>query len=129
MKLLLDTEAFILWSMRPDHLPNPARTAIAARKNQVFLSMVSPWEMQIKFGLGKLQLRSPPVALVKAELIEQGFSLPSITLDHIHTLSTIPEHHRDPFDRLLVAQAMCEDLQIVTRDEMIKMYPVNTLWN
>jgi PIN domain nuclease of toxin-antitoxin system len=104
MNLLLDTEAFIFWTTRPEQLPARAHDAIRSGENVVYLSLVSPWEMQIKFTLSKLQLRQPPVPLVQTELNSGSFTLLPITLDHIDALSRLPDHHRashprEPDDR------------------------------
>ena len=128
MNLLIDTEAFIYWTTRPEELPARAFGAIRSRDNAVYLSVVTPWEMQIKFNLDKLELRQPPGPLVRTELDNGAFILLPITLAHIDALSRLPDHHRDPFDRLLIAQAVHENLTLVTGDKKITNYPVPTLW-
>ena len=128
MKLLVDTEAFIFWTTWPEKLPTKASDAIRSRENTVYLSLVSPWEMQIKFMLKKLDLRKPPVVLAHEEVNDGAFTLLPIAMAHVDVLTRLPSHHRDPFDRLLIAQAMHENLILVTGDEEIIRYPVPTLW-
>ncbi|MBI2431434.1 MAG: type II toxin-antitoxin system VapC family toxin [Candidatus Hydrogenedentes bacterium] len=128
MKLLLDTHSFIFYVDRPDALPSAARAAMEDSSNELFLSLVSPWEMQIKSTLGKLQLGKPAAELVQAELDRAAIQLLPITLHHIDALSRLPNHHRDPFDRLLVAQAIYEGLTIVSSDQAIARYGAPVLW-
>lgn len=127
MNLLLDTSTLILL-VQGILIPEPARLAIEDPQNQVLLSLVSPWEMQIKFGINKLKLHQPVRAIIDAQLAHGSFTLLTITLDHIEELSRLPDFHRDPFDRLLIAQAIREKLTIVTSDKTFARYPVQTLW-
>ena len=129
MKLLLDTHSFIFYVDRPDALPSAARASIEDSANDLFLSLVSPWEMQIKSTLGKLRLSKPPAELVQAELDRAAIQLLPITLHHIDALSRLPNHHRDPFDRLLVAQAIYEGLTLVSADQAIAKYDAPVLWD
>ena len=127
MNLLLDTSTLIMLVQgRP--VPEPARAAIEDAHNRVLVSLVSPWEMQIKAGITKLMLHQPVRTIIDAQLAHGSFALLPITLDHVDALGSLPDHHRDPFDRLLIAQAMRENLTIVTGDAMIARYPVPTLW-
>ncbi|MFN0137439.1 MAG: type II toxin-antitoxin system VapC family toxin [Phycisphaerae bacterium] len=128
MRLLLDTQSFIFYVDRPDALPSAARAAIEDASNEVFLSLVSPWEMQIKSAIGKLQLSKPAAELVRAELDRAAIQLLPIALHHIDALSRLPNHHRDPFDRLLIAQAIHEGLTIVSSDQAMAKYAVPVLW-
>lgn len=128
MKLLLDTHSFIYYVDRPDALPSAARTAMEDSSNELFLSLVSPWEMQIKSTLGKLQLSRPASEIVQAELDRSAMQLLPITLHHIDALARLPNHHRDPFDRLLVAQAIHDGLTLVSSDQAIAMYAAPVLW-
>jgi PIN domain nuclease of toxin-antitoxin system len=128
MRLLLDTQSFIFYVDRPDSLSSAARAALEDSSNGLFLSLVSPWEMQVKSTLGKLQLSRPAVELVQAEVDRAAIKLLPITLQHIDALSRLPNHHRDPFDRLLVAQAIHEGLTLVTSDAAIAQYAAPVLW-
>jgi PIN domain nuclease of toxin-antitoxin system len=127
VKLLLDTNAFIMLVER-HRLPDRAAAEVDDDRNELYLSLVSPWEMQIKIGLGKLSAARPVRQTLDAEVAAGTFKLLPITLDHIEALSRLPNHHRDPFDRLLIAQAIHEGLTIVTADETIAAYPVDVLW-
>ena len=120
MKLLLDTHAFLWWDSNNDLLPPALRAAIAWPENQVFVSAVTVWEIAIKRGLGKLIFDQ---ALGKAILEHRFQSLP-ITVEQAEWAGALPQLHRDPFDRLLVAQAQLEGLVLVTVDEHILRYAV-----
>jgi len=85
--------------------------------------------MQIKVGIGKLTLGKPVAEIIAAEVADRSIGLLSIKLEHIDELARLPMHHRDPFDRLLIAQAIREGLTLVTSDEQFKQYPVQTLWD
>ena len=122
-RLLLDTHV-LLWWLGDDHrLGEQARLAIADPANEAVVSAVSGWEIAIKRGLGKLKAPADLEAHVKA----QGFSLLAMTFGHAERLASMPSLHRDPFDRMLVAQAKAEGLVLVTQDARIKGYDVPVL--
>jgi PIN domain nuclease of toxin-antitoxin system len=123
VNLLLDTHALLWWLDDNPTLSEEARTAIADGGNPVFVSSVVIWEIRIKQGLGKLRL--PPD--FRQVLERQPFENLPITAEHAHCLAELPSHQRDPFDRMLVAQAMTEKLTIVTRDPDIARYRVRTV--
>ena len=125
MKLLLDTHTFIWWDREPDLIP-PA-TLQLMRQSQLLLSLVSLWEIQIKTQLGKLNLNLPLADLVKHHQ-ENGITLLTITLPHILALEQLPQHHRDPFDRLLIAQGRVESTAIVSRDDIFKSSDCQLIW-
>jgi len=128
MKLLLDTHTFLWWDGQKDKLTPSTLTLCQDETNDLFLSMVSIWEIQIKVQLKKLILRIPlPDIILHQQQTNQLQILP-ITLEHIFALETLPHHHRDPFDRLIIAQSMVENLPIITVDSTFKMYPIETLW-
>ena len=123
MRLLLDTHA-LLWTLgEPAKLRNEAREAIEDEGNDVFVSAVSAWEIAIKRALGKL---SAPDDL-EPGIVSQGFSPLHITFHHAEVAGALPQHHADPFDRMLIAQAQAEGLTLVTRDARIPLYGVRTL--
>jgi PIN domain nuclease of toxin-antitoxin system len=121
--LLLDSHAFLWAITRPSELAVAARRAIEDSQNQCFVSIASLWEMTIKRSTGKLALPSN-----YADGVEHiGAALLSITISHVRRVQTLPFHHRDPFDRMLVAQAMEEGLTLMSRDRHIKLYGVPML--
>lgn len=121
--LLLDTHVFLWWQMDDAHLGDTARARIAAEA-RVFVSAASVWEASIKASLGKLVLPEP----ISMALGKHGFLPLSITCLHAEAAAKLPYHHRDPFDRMLIAQAQVEGLLLITHDELFKGYDVNVLW-
>ena len=123
MKLLLDTHA-LLWALsRPDELAHEARRRLQDAGNTIFVSVASAWEMEIKRALGKLQA---PDDLPK-QIERQRFTELPVRLRHIQALKGLPALHRDPFDRILVAQALADELVVVTRDAQIRAYPIRSI--
>ncbi len=120
--LLLDTHVLIWWRAEPERLKSAARTAIA-ETDLVFVSAASVWEAALKMSLGKLRLPEPFSAGVR----DSGFEQLSITFDHAERAAGLPQHHRDPFDRMLVAQATAENLILVTHDRRLGSYDVEIL--
>ena len=129
MRLLLDTHTFIWMIDRPERLPPTAAGALLAASNELILSHASIWEMQVKYGAGRLSLSLAPLMLARREEAVGAITLLPITLDHVARLAELPAVHRDPFDRMLVSQARREGLTLVTADGDIPKYPVPTLWS
>jgi PIN domain nuclease of toxin-antitoxin system len=102
MKLLLDTHTFIWWDGTPSELGSQARAACFDPGNELLLSVASVWEMQIKVMLGKLTLRKPLRQLISDQVQQNGFGVVAVSLEHVLRLDSLPSHHKDPFDRLLV---------------------------
>lgn len=127
MRLLLDTQALIWHYENKPSLSNKARTAINNESNERFISLASIWEMNIKVGLGKLKLGAPLVDII-SRYKDEGVQILAITESHAHGVRLLPSIHRDPFDRMLVSQARCNNLVIVTVDENIRQYPVQWIW-
>ena len=127
MKLLLDTHIFLWFIMGSSNLSVHARKLIEDVANQKFLSVVSLWEIAIKSSLGKLILSAPFETLIPQQLSLNGFELLNIEVNHTAVVATLPFHHRDPFDRLLIAQAMVEKIPIVSIDAAFDAYPVTRL--
>ena len=122
-RLLLDTHV-VLWALaEPEKLTRPARTALEDAQNEVLVSVVSAWEIAIKRTLGKLEAPDDLEAAIRM----QGFEPLLMTFHHAAQAGSLPPHHRDPFDRMLVAQAQAEGLVLVTRDPDIPRYGVHTL--
>ena len=123
MNLLLDTCVLLWWLDDPDLLSEEALTAIKETDNKIIVSVVSAWEIAIKKALGKL---SSPDNL-KEMIADAEFELMPIDYEHVWHVKDLPSHHKDPFDRLLVAQATVENLMLVTRDSYLEAYNVPIL--
>ncbi len=128
MKLLLDTHAFLWWIGNDDRLSDVARAAISDANNDVFFSAVSAWEMAIKTRSGKLSIHSELSGLLTKHLGRNAFAVMPISLTHALQISKLPHIHRDPFDRMLVAQAQVEKVSLVSKDPEIKKYAVDICW-
>lgn len=122
-RLLLDTHAFLWWLADDPRLGEKARGIIADPANEIFVSAATGWEASIKVALGKLELPGSLDAVVE----EEGFAHLPITFFHGEQAGSLPPHHRDPFDRMLVAQAQAEGLTVVTADPDIPAYGIRTL--
>jgi len=125
LRLLLDTHALLWYLTTPEKLPAAAHRAIQAAENDVFASHASAWEISIKVALRKLEF--DPQGLAHA-LTAVGVEPLGIELRHTARVAELPQHHGDPFDRMLVAQALCESLVLVSRDRELKRYGVRVLW-
>ena len=128
MNLLLDTRTFLWLTSEPAHLSTKATEAINDESNVIYLSDASVWEICLKWQAGKYRLPNPPRDWCE-EQIETWKLMPlPIGRSHMFRVTELPTHHKNPFDRLLVAQALEERLSIVTPDAHIKRYPVSVLW-
>ena len=127
VRVLLDTHVWLRAALEPERLGERARDALADRSNALFVSIASIWEMTIKASLKKLDLRPDAEAFVRKYLPKSGSELLDLSLDHIFALRSLPDHHGDPFDRILVAQALTEGMTIVTADPRVIAYPVAAL--
>jgi PIN domain nuclease of toxin-antitoxin system len=123
VRLLLDSHALLWWAADDDRLGPSTRDAINAPENEVFLSAATVWELGIKVVAGRLEM---PADLV-ARALDHGVRPLPIDLDHARDAAVLPDHHRDPFDRMLVAQARSESMTLVTADEIVARYDVPTL--
>ncbi|MGQ0680681.1 MAG: type II toxin-antitoxin system VapC family toxin [Actinomycetota bacterium] len=123
MRLLLDTHILLWWLTDDRRTPAESREIIREGKNQVFVSSASAWEIAIKRSLGKL--RAP--ADLKTQIQAARFEVLNVTIDHALGVADLPAHHSDPFDRILVAQALFEGLTVVTQDPKIHRYEVSVL--
>jgi PIN domain nuclease of toxin-antitoxin system len=128
VKLLLDTHVFLWFIGGSERLSATARAAIEAPENERFLSAASIFEMAIKVSLGKLAVGLPLEQLLSRELDAGGFSLLPIEARHVGVLASLPFHHRDPFDRLLAAQALADGLVLLTVDEAFAAYGAPRIW-
>ena len=122
-RYLLDSHILVWWKEQPDLLGTAAQNAIASGTNQLFFSHASLWELHIKIARGRLKLPEP---LVDVAASMRCHLLP-ISTEHIEEIKYLPHYHRDPFDRMLVTQAMTDDLTLITRDNAMRQYDVMTL--
>ena len=127
MKLLLDTHIFIWWADQPERLSPAALSALEDEANELLLTAASVWEMQIKIQLGKLKLSLPLKELLKNQQETNDLTVSPVALTHVLTLDALPFHHKDPFDRLLIAQSIVEGLTIVTADSQFSAYSAKLL--
>jgi PIN domain nuclease of toxin-antitoxin system len=128
MRLLLDTHTFLWWDNEPAKLSPHILSLCQDPANDLILSVVSVWEIQIKSGLGKLTLTTPLPAIIAAQQQTNRMQVLSVTLDHALALDRLPAHHKDPFDRLLIAQALVEGVSIASADQAFPAYPVPVIW-
>ena len=131
MRYLLDTHVF-LWALaKPENLSTTANALIENPENILFLSSASIWEISIKQTIGKLKILDKSLDLktfVEKAIEDLNLLKLSIQFEHIYTLHNIPYHHKDPFDRILIAQSVAENLILITDDKIIKKYKVRTIW-
>ncbi len=127
MKLLLDTHVF-LWAITGDpRLSAASRRLFESAEHHLFLGSPSLWEMLVKKQLGKLPLPEPAGAYLRRQLRENRIEILGLAADHVFQLETLPALHRDPFDRMLIAQALGEGIPLVTQDAQVRQYPVECL--
>ncbi len=129
MKLLVDTQVLLFWQGAPERLSRRAHGLISNGQHELLWSVASSWELSIKVALGKLRLPEPVGSFVPSRLAANTIDILPIELHHAHRVAELPHHHRDPFDRLLIAQADIEGLPVVTSDAKIfRLYGVDALW-
>lgn len=128
MRLLLDTSTFLWFIEGHTALSTTARKVIEDPENDVLLSVASLWEVAIKISIGKLSLGQPFGELIPEQIVAMGIRVMDIRLQHLTRVTNLPWHHRDPFDRLIVAQAITEDLPVVGRDGALDAYGIQRIW-
>jgi PIN domain nuclease of toxin-antitoxin system len=128
VKLLLDTHAFIWLNEESRQLSDTVKALYRTKENEIYLSIASAWEIQIKAQLGKLDLKMPIKELIHKNIEENQIYLLSINLSHIDYLERLPAYHKDPFDRIIIAQALVENLTIVSIDSAFDDYAVSVIW-
>jgi PIN domain nuclease of toxin-antitoxin system len=124
MRLLVDTNALLWWRDDSPRLPTRVSDQIRNPNNDIFISIISLWEIVIKKALGKLRFLED----FEEVMADEQFELLSVTYAHLRLLGDLPQHHRDPFDRLLIAQALAERIPIVTADRAFAAYGVGIVW-
>ncbi len=128
MKYLLDTHTFLWWITNNDMLSDRVRDVISYGKNILYLSAASGWEIIVKMGLGRLQLPNDPDKVIPEQMSLNSIEGLPIQMSHALHVHSLPRHHRDPFDRILVAQSQLEGLAIITSDPQIAQYDVEVVW-
>lgn len=128
MNLLLDTHILIWLTEGSSRLSPRAKQVIEDENNQLSLSIASLWELTIKVSLGKLQLEIPIEQILEQFILPSGIEILPIQVEHLLGLRNLPLHHRDPFDRLLIAQAQAESLTLISSDNTFQGYEVEILW-
>jgi len=128
MKLLLDTHTFIWWTGLPERLSERVANLLAQEDNDLLLSVASVWEMQIKIQSGKLNLDLPLRELISTQQQTNNLQLLAIEVGDVWVLESLPAAHRDPFDRIIIAQAISQQLPIISVDGVFDGYPVQRLW-
>ncbi len=128
MKAILDTHVFLWWVLDNPKLSRTAQDFIVNPDNSIYLSAVSGWEMAIKWRIGKLTLPAQPDTFVKQQLEINNFNSLPIQMAHGLYVHELPEIHKDPFDRLLIAQSKIENLLLISADSVFQKYSVSLLW-
>ncbi|MEH2143108.1 type II toxin-antitoxin system VapC family toxin [Nostoc sp.] len=128
MKLLLDTQCWLWWFAQPELLNEVAIAHIADETNELWLSVASIWEMGIKVAIGKLPLSDPLDSYISSRMGVLAMQSLEITASHALRAAALPLHHRDPFDRMLIAQAQIEEMTLVSADSMFNKYDISLLW-
>ncbi len=128
VRLLLDSNALIWWVTEPSRLSKSADNAIRERENEIVVSLVSLWEITIKISKGGLPQLGSSIQYLLDEIREQRFDLLALRPEHFVALGKLDRHHRDPFDRLLIAQGIAERLPVATNDPTFTRYPVEVFW-
>ena len=128
MKYLLDTHAFLWFVSEDSRLSSKAKSIIKTRNNDVYFSAASVWEMSIKIRLGRLTIEDDLEPFIVKQLAENSFNALSVTIFHSIYSSKLPEIHKDPFDRMIIAQSQVEDMHLISKDKNIKKYKVPVVW-
>lgn len=128
MRLLLDTHTFLWFIQGNDSLSDTARASIENPAHQKLISIASLWEIAIKVSIGKLEVEMPMTDLVERQVLGNTFGILSIAPEHLNELSKLPFHHKDPFDRLIIAQSLSEDMPIVSTDRVFRGYAAQIVW-
>ena len=128
MRVLLDTHVLLWWFLDETVISPGARAAIADEANDTFVSAATAWEIAIKFKTGKLPSAAPLMANLEEAILEGGFAGMPVTLRHGELAGSLPPHHKDPFDRVLIAQAQVERLTLISNERLFDRYGVARLW-
>jgi PIN domain nuclease of toxin-antitoxin system len=126
--ILLDTHAFLWFILDDPQLSTHSDRVISDRTNTIAISPASYWEIAIKISIGKYSLPEPYDTFIEREISTNDFCILPILTQHTNTLISLPFHHKDPFDRLLIAQAITKNIPIISNDSMLDKYPVHRIW-
>lgn len=128
MRLLLDTHAFLWWVLDDSRLSKRVDGLFRDPANELLMSVASGWEIAIKAGLGRIELPEPPSTFIPDQIRRNDMAVLDITMHHALEVYSLPPHHGDPFDRILIAQGLTERIPIVTRDPVFSNYEIETVW-
>jgi PIN domain nuclease of toxin-antitoxin system len=128
VRVLIDTHVFIWYVQDNERLPRLIAALINDRRNDVLFSIASVWEMAIKQSTSKLNLGVPYASFIEEQMRLNNMELLPVRLNQLDVLTNLPFHHRDPFDRLLIAQAIVEDIVLISADSVFSLYPVRRMW-
>ena len=128
MRYLLDTHTFLWWITDDSRLSVHVREIIRDPSNEILFSVASAWEITIKAQLGRFELPTDPASLIQEQLAANGFATLPIDLHHALSVAKLPLFHRDPFDRMLVAQALADQIPLLTADPAISQYDISVIW-
>lgn len=128
MKFLLDTHIFLWWITASQLLSQTARDIISDGNSELYWSTASSWEVAIKYKIGRLPLPEVPELFIPTELAKNRIDSLPIVNDHSFRAGQLPAHHRDPFDRMIIAQAQIENMEIITSDRQMSLYDINVTW-
>jgi PIN domain nuclease of toxin-antitoxin system len=128
VRLLLDTQCWLWWFAQPERLNEEVITLMADETNELWFSVASIWEMGIKVAIKKLPLPEPIDSYISSRMVQLGAGSLEITAPHALRAAALPLHHRDPFDRMLIAQTQMENMMLVSADSMFKQYDVSIFW-
>ena len=128
MKFLLDTHTFLYWDAQKEKLSDKVLALLEDQQNELFLSLASIWEIQIKIQIGKLSLNFPLSTTIDTHQQTNQLQLLPVATKHIYNLSQLPFHHKDQFDRMLISQARTEDFYLLSKDGKFSAYDVKVIW-
>jgi PIN domain nuclease of toxin-antitoxin system len=128
MNALLDTHTFLWWVADAPQLSEPAKNFIVNPNNQIFFSVASAWEIIIKVGTGKLTIPEAPNNYINSRVTDNRFEILPIELNHVFQVTNLPDLHRDPFDRIIIAQSQVTGMPILTIDRLVVQYAVDIIW-
>jgi PIN domain nuclease of toxin-antitoxin system len=126
--LLLDTQAFLFALNSPDLIPTKTRKFFISEDHELYLSLASIWEMSIKSSLGKLKLKAPLKEIIQTSIKESGLKILPIQAEHAYLVQELTFHHKDPFDRIIIAQSTLEKMALISTDKIFDKYGIKRIW-